>query len=62
MDCLIRRDDNTIAYINKMHKYNPKKVDTPRPKKNKNININENMNKNIINLDFVKILQLLDNI
>ncbi len=59
MDCLIRRDDNTIAYINKMHKYNPKKVDTPRPKKNIN---NINKNKNIINLDFVKILQLLDNI
>lgn len=60
MDCLIRRDDNTIAYINKMHKYNPKKVDTPRPKKNIDSNINKN--KNIINLDFVKILQLLDNI
>ena len=22
MDCLIRRDDNTIAYINKMHNLN----------------------------------------
>ena len=30
MDCLIRRDDNTIAYINKMHNYNPN-VGTPRP-------------------------------
>ena len=55
MDCLIRRDDNTIAYINKMHKYNPKKVDTPRPKKN------EDINKNIINTDFLKILKLLNN-
>lgn len=31
MDCLVRRDDNTIAYINKMHNYNPK--GTPRPVK-----------------------------
>ena len=23
MDCLVRRKDNTIAYINKMHNYNP---------------------------------------
>ena len=33
MDCLVRRDDNTIAYVNKMHNYKPKKIDTPRPKK-----------------------------
>ncbi len=33
MDCLVRRDDNTIAYIHKMHNYKPKKIDTPRPKK-----------------------------
>ena len=36
MDCLVRRDDNTVAYVHKMHRYNPKKVDTPRPKKDKN--------------------------
>jgi len=36
MDCLVRRKDNTIAYINKMHNYNPK--GTPRPTvKKKNI-------------------------
>ena len=34
MECLIRRDDNTLAYIHKMHKYNPK-VGTPRPKPKK---------------------------
>ena len=37
MDCLVKRKDNTIAYVNKMHNYKPKKVDTPRPKKNKNL-------------------------
>ncbi len=30
MNCLIKRDDKTIAYINKIHNYNPK--GTPRPK------------------------------
>lgn len=44
MDCLIRRDDNAIAYINKMHNYNPK-VGTPRPvekkEKTKVMNISE---------------------
>ena len=30
MECLIRRDDNTVAYIHKMHNYNPK-LGTPRP-------------------------------
>ena len=30
MECLVRRDDNTLAYIHKMHNYNPK-VGTPRP-------------------------------
>ena len=57
MDCLVRRDDNTVAYVHKMHRYNPKKVDTPRPKKDKN----EEIYKNINNVDFLKILQLLDN-
>lgn len=44
MDCLIRRDDNTLAYINKMHNYNPK-VGIPRPvekkEKTKVMNISE---------------------
>lgn len=30
MECLVRRDDNTLAYIHKMHNYNPK-LGTPRP-------------------------------
>ena len=34
MECLIRKNDNTLAYIHKMHKYNPK-VGTPRPKPKK---------------------------
>ena len=29
MECLVRRDDNTVAYIHKMHGYNPKKTDNP---------------------------------
>ena len=58
MNCLVRRDDNTLAYVHKMHKYNPKKEDTPRPKKGKN----EEIYKNINNVDFLKILQILDNI
>ena len=33
MDCLVRRDDNTIAYVNKMHKYKSD-GNTPRPKIN----------------------------
>lgn len=37
MDCLVRRKDNTIAYINKMHNYNPKGTPRPTPKKNKEI-------------------------
>ena len=37
MDCLVRRKDNTIAYINKMHNYNPK--GTPRPTVKKKIYI-----------------------
>ena len=60
MDCLIRRDDNTVAYIHKMHGYNPKKEDTPRPKKVKEQN--EELYKNISNSDFLKILELLDSI
>ena len=32
MECLVKRDDNTVAYIHKIHNYNPKKG-TPRPKK-----------------------------
>lgn len=31
MEFLVRRDDNTLAYIHKMHNYNPK-LGTPRPK------------------------------
>ena len=27
MDCLVKRKDNTIAYVNKIHNYKPKKVD-----------------------------------
>ena len=34
MECLVRRDDNTLAYIHKMHNYNPK-IGTPRPKPKK---------------------------
>ena len=37
MDCLVRRKDNTIAYINKMHNYYPK--GTPRPTVKKKIYI-----------------------
>tara|TARA_B100001093_G_C26784891_1_gene996218 strand:+ start:667 stop:840 length:174 start_codon:yes stop_codon:yes gene_type:complete len=37
MDCLVRRKDNTIAYINKMHNYNPNGTPRPTPKKNKEI-------------------------
>ena len=56
MDCLVRRDDNTIAYINKMHNYNPK-VRTPRPvvekkEKTKVMNISEKELKEIIRLYF----------
>ena len=58
MDCLVRRDDNTIAYINKMHNYNPK-VRTPRPRpvvekkdKTKVMNISEKELKEIIRLYF----------
>ena len=58
MDCLIRRDDNTIAYINKMHNYNPK-IRTPRPvveKKDKDktkvMDISEKELKEIIRLYF----------
>lgn len=39
MDCLVRRKDNTIAYVNKMHNYNPKGTPRPTVKKNKEINI-----------------------
>lgn len=35
MDCLVRRDDNTIAYVNKMHKYKSD-GNTPRPNIKKN--------------------------
>ena len=35
MDCLVRRKDNTIAYINKMHNYNPKGTPRPKPKQPK---------------------------
>ena len=59
MDCLVRRDDNTIAYINKMHNYNPK-VRTPRPKpvekkdkdKTKVMNISEKELKEILRYYF----------
>lgn len=30
MECLVVRDDKTLAYIHKIHNYNPK--GTPRPK------------------------------
>jgi len=59
MDCLVRRDDNTVAYVHKMHRYNPKKVDTPRPNKVKDKN--KEIYKNINNADFLEILELLDN-
>ena len=40
MSCLLIRDDKTIAYINKMHNYNPIRIDTPLPrKKHKNLEI-----------------------
>ena len=32
MECLVRRKDNTIAYIHKMHNYNPKGTPRPPPK------------------------------
>ncbi len=37
MECLVRRKDNTIAYIHKMHNYNPKGTPRPLPKPKKNI-------------------------
>jgi len=60
MECLVKRDDNTVAYIHKMHGYNPKKTDTPRPKPKKVKEKNEELYKNISNADFLKILELLD--
>ena len=61
MDCLVRRDDNTVAYVHKMHRYNPIKEDTPRPKKNKDKKKDKEIYKNINNADFLEILELLDN-
>ena len=37
MECLVRRKDNTVAYIHKMHNYNPKGTPRPPPKPKKNI-------------------------
>ena len=37
MDCLVRRKDKTVAYINKIHNYNPKGTPRPKPKKKKEI-------------------------
>ena len=37
MDCLVRRKDNTVAYINKLHNYNPKGTPRPSYKTKKNI-------------------------
>lgn len=56
MECLVKRKDNTIAYINKIHNYKPKKVDTPRPKKEKNLK----KDKKIIHeeKDLIEILRL----
>ena len=56
MECLVKRKDNTIAYVNKIHNYKPKKVDTPRPKKEKNLK----KDKKIIHeeKDLIKILRL----
>ena len=56
MECLVKRKDNTIAYVNKIHNYKPKKVDTPRPKKEKNLK----KDKKIIHeeLDLIEILRL----
>ena len=36
MECLVRRKDKTVAYINKMHNYNPKGTPRPKPKPKKN--------------------------
>ena len=44
MDCLVRRDDDTIVYVNKMHKYKSD-GNTPRPK------INDKKNKKKIEKD-----------
>lgn len=56
MECLVKRKDNTIAYVNKIHNYKPKKVDTPRPKKDKNLK----KDKKIIHeeKDLIEILRL----
>ena len=56
MDCLVRRDDNTIAYINKMHNYNPKGTPRPVEKKEKDktkvMNISEKELKEILRYYF----------
>tara|TARA_Y100000591_G_C21766121_1_gene662893 strand:- start:731 stop:889 length:159 start_codon:yes stop_codon:yes gene_type:complete len=50
MECLVRRKDNTIAYINKMHNYNPK--GTPRP------TVKKNVKKNFSEKELIEILKL----
>ena len=56
MECLVKRKDNTIAYVHRIHNYKPKKVDTPRPKKDKNLK----KDKKIIHeeKDLIEILRL----
>lgn len=49
MDCLVRRKDNTIAYVNKMHNYNPSKS-TPRPKPPQKKNIDHMTGKELLRL------------
>ena len=58
MDCLVRRDDDTIVYVNKMHNYKPKKVDTPRPKKDKDKDIKKDKKISQEELDLIDILRL----
>ncbi len=54
MDCLVKRDDNTIAYVNRMHNHTPKKIDTPRPKKPDKKPINKELSDN----ELIEILRL----
>lgn len=60
MECLVRRDDNTIAYIHKMHNYNPK-VGTPRPKPKYNKKIESKKDDSDERHQYLEILQFLYN-
>ena len=55
MECLVRRDDNTVAYIHKMHNYNPKLgTPIPRPKYNKKIESKKDNNQEMGMIEILK--------